>query len=188
VDSEVVVAGEVGESAEESPDLDAVLRNISAELAGLHGQSRFLNEVIDRLHAENEKLRRNESQKALPPGVRELIKLADDWRSRGMALRDRAEPDGTESARLCVEVVEDVTMILERQGVEEFWPEPGAGFDRHEHRAVGTSRTGDEALDGTVVTARRPGYRVDDRIVRFAEVVVLKHDTAHQDASQDDAG
>lgn len=180
MDSEVVVAGDVSEQAEEGPDLDAVLRNINAELAGLHGQSKFLNEVIDRLHAENEKLRRNESQKALLPGVRELMKLADDWRSRGNALRDGADP-----AQLCVEVVEDVTLILQRQGVEEFWPEPGTEFDRHEHRAVGTRPTDDAALDGTVVTARRPGYRVDDRVVRFAEVVVLKLDNAGQDVSDE---
>jgi molecular chaperone GrpE (heat shock protein) len=150
------------------------LCGIGAELAGLHEQSRFLNQILDRLHAENERLRRAESQKSLPPVVREMIKLADDWRSRGAVLRSRTEPSGAEPAQLCDEIVEDISMILDRQGIEEFRPEPGATFDRHEHRAVGTRGTHDRTLDGTVAEMRRPGYRVDGRVMRFAEVVVFK--------------
>ncbi|TDV57470.1 nucleotide exchange factor GrpE [Actinophytocola oryzae] len=101
--------------------------------------------------------------------VRELIKLADDWRSRTVAMRENDD-----LVRLCGEVVEDVTMILERQGVEEFRAEPGSEFDRRRHRAVGTRPTDDEALDGHVCDARRPGYRTEEKVVRFAEVVVFK--------------
>lgn len=146
-----------------------VLDGIRAELAGLHTQSKFLNEVVDRLHAENERLRRAEAQASLQPALRELVKLADDWRSRSAALADNAE-----LARLCGEVVEDVTLVLERQGVEEFGAEPGAEFDRRMHRAVGTRSIGDETLDGCVAEVRRPGYRGEERVVRFVEVVVYK--------------
>lgn len=154
---------------EPSTALDGILEGIRAELEGLHAQSKFLNEVIDRLHTENERLRRAESASAPRPAVRELIKLADDWRSRTVALGENAD-----LARLCGEVVEDVTMILDRQGVEEFCAEPGLEFDRRQHRAVGSMPTDDEALDGQVAEARRPGYRDEERIVRFAEVVVFK--------------
>ena len=117
----------------------------------------------------NERLRRAESQRSLQPALRELIKLADDWRSRTVALAGQAD-----QVQLCGEVVEDVTLILQRQGIEEFQAEPGAEFDRREHRAVGTQPVDDEALDGLIAKARRPGYHEGDRVVRFAEVVVFK--------------
>jgi molecular chaperone GrpE (heat shock protein) len=149
-------------------NLDAVLAGIHSELSGLHAQHKFLNEVVDRLHAENERLRAAEAQRSLHPTLRELVKLADDWRRRREALGE-GEP-----ARLCDEIVEDVTLVLERQGVEEFHAEIGAPFDRHEHRSIGTLPTDDPQLDGLVAEARRPGYRVDSKVVRFAEVVVHK--------------
>jgi molecular chaperone GrpE (heat shock protein) len=154
---------------ESSTATDGVLDEIRTELAGLHAQSKFLNGVIDRLYAENERLRTAESRTVPRPAVRELIKLADDWRSRAVAVRENAD-----LARLCDEVVEDVTMVLERQGVEEFDAEQGIEFDRRQHRAVGTRPTDDEALDGHVAATRRPGYRDEERVVRFAEVVVFK--------------
>ena len=154
--------------------IEAVLAGINSELAGLHSQSKFLNEVIDRLHSENEKLRNAESQRSLQPALRELVKLADDWRSRGASLRGRASAEDTDLIGLCDEIVEDVTLLLDRQGVEEFHAEPGTAFDRREHRSVATRPTEDGDLDGTIAEARKPGYRVDTRVVRFAEVVVLK--------------
>jgi molecular chaperone GrpE (heat shock protein) len=155
------------------PEITTVLDGIKAELTGLHEQSRFLNEVIDRVHGENERLRRAEAQSALQPALRELVKLADDWRSRSIAAGEDAG-----SAKLCGEVVDDVTMILERQGVEEFHAEPGTEFDRRRHRAVGRQPTADEALEGVIAEARKPGYLNGDRVVRFAEVVVFKVATA----------
>ena len=136
-----------------------------AELTLLRQQQGFLNEVLDRLHRENEVLKRGETQKMLDPVVRDLIKLADDWSARGEAL-------GGELAQLCQEVAEDAGLILARFGAEVFAPEPGAEFDRRAHRAVGTAGTDDPSLDGTVAAARKPGYRVDERVVRFAEVTV----------------
>ncbi len=102
--------------------------------------------------------------------MRELIKLADDWRSRALAVREDTDP-----AQLCADVVEDVTMILERQGIEVFSADEGAEFDRRQHRAVDTSgRPRTSTLDGCVAEVRRPGYRDEERVVRFAEVVVYK--------------
>jgi molecular chaperone GrpE (heat shock protein) len=150
-------------------DVEKALTEIRTELAGLHAQSKFLNEVNDRLHTENERLRRAGAKATLQPSLRELIKLADDWRSRALAIREDTDP-----ARLCADVVEDVTMILDRQGIEAFSADEGTEFDRRHHRAVGTTATEDEALDGHVAEVRRPGYRDEERVVRFAEVVVYK--------------
>ena len=159
----------VDDKTEAAAGIDDALSAIRTELAGLHVQSKFLNEVVDRLHAENEQLRRAAAKATVQPALRELIKLADDWRSRAAAVREDADPRA-----LCADVVEDVTLVLERHGIEAFSADAGAEFDRHEHRAVGTRQTEDVTLDGRVAEVRRPGYRSDERVVRFAEVVVYK--------------
>ncbi|MEU5696707.1 nucleotide exchange factor GrpE [Actinosynnema sp. NPDC020468] len=154
-----------------SENVEEILAGINGELAGLHAQSKFLNEVVDRLHAENERLRNAEAQRVLQPALRDLVKLADDWRARRTTLE--GEADGA-FARLCDEVVEDVVLVLERQGVDEFHAEVGAAFDRHEQQAVGTRPVEDPELDGRIAEVRRPGYRVGSKVVRFAQVVVFR--------------
>jgi molecular chaperone GrpE (heat shock protein) len=149
----------------DTPEPADTVDPVLAELTLLRQQQGFLNEVLDRLHRENEVLRRGETQKMLDPVVRDLIKLADDWSARGEAL-------GGEPGGLCREVAEDAGLILARFGAEVFAPEPGTPFDRRAHRAVGTADTEDPSLDGTVAAARKPGYRVGERVVRFAEVTV----------------
>jgi molecular chaperone GrpE len=63
---------------------------------------------------------------------------------------------------------------LRRHGVEPFRPEPGAPFDRHESRAVRTVETDDPARANHVAEVLQPGYRLGDRILRPAEVVVCR--------------
>jgi molecular chaperone GrpE (heat shock protein) len=150
-------------------DLSRALDGIRSELSGLREDGRSLNGTIDRLHAENERLRHAEAKQNVQPTARELIKLADDWRSRSVALQGQPE-----LARLCDEIVDDVTMVLDRQGVAEFNACSETEFDRHEQRAVGTRVTDNAKLNGYIAQARRPGYRAGEKVIRFAEVVVYK--------------
>ncbi|AXX32182.1 nucleotide exchange factor GrpE [Actinosynnema pretiosum subsp. pretiosum] len=152
-------------------EIAEALAGINSELTGLHAQSKFLNEALDRLHTENDRLRNAEAQRGLQPVLRELVKLADDWRSRRAALDGE---DGAAPLRLCDEIVEDVTLLLERQGVDEFHAEVGAAFDRREQQSVGVLPTDAPDLDGTIAEVRRPGYLLGAKVVRFAQVVVFK--------------
>lgn len=160
-----------------------ILADINGRLAALQAQSTTFTEINDRLHAENERLRRDEVGKLLQPVIRDLVKLADDWRGRGRAFQNRAADD---MAKLCLELTEDVTMVLARLGVEEFVAAAGCAFDRHEHRAVDVRPTNDIELDGSVVETRRPGYRTSDKVVRFAEVVVLKYKSSEDSGPGDE--
>jgi hypothetical protein len=157
-----------------------------------------LNEILDRLHAENVKLRQGDAQRLIMPLQRDLIRLADDWRGRSQVLRRRAEARSREAgevtrpdepamadsaggqatdrpeqvATICEQIAEDLDLMLDRHGAQSFTPEPGDPFDRHEHRAVGTASTGEARLDSTVSSVRKPGYRTEEKVLRFAEVVV----------------
>ena len=65
--------------------------------------------------------------------------------------------------------------VLARHGVERVEAE-GATFDPELHEAVGVRDT-DEAARSTVVDVVRAGYRVGDRVLRPARVIVSKRAT-----------
>jgi molecular chaperone GrpE len=65
--------------------------------------------------------------------------------------------------------------VLARHGVERVEAE-GASFDPELHEAVGVRDT-DEAPQNTVVDVVRAGYRVGDRVLRPARVIVSKRAT-----------
>jgi molecular chaperone GrpE len=69
-------------------------------------------------------------------------------------------------------VLEQMETILERQGVERIGT-PGERFDPQLHEAIAVRET-DEVPDRTVVEVARSGYRLGDRVLRPAQVVVSR--------------
>ena len=147
------------------PDVPEQLDRLADEI----GRYRALTEsLLD----QNEELRRVTLDRILEPLLRDLIKLSEDYRRRAAVLEDGGVTAGAE---VCVEVAQDLDMVLERYGVVMLAPEPGTVFDRRDHRATGSAETPDQALDGTVAATRNPGYRAGERVLRYPEVVVHRH-------------
>ncbi len=69
-------------------------------------------------------------------------------------------------------VMAQMEAILERQGVERIGA-PGDRFDPALHEAVAV-RDDDSVRDRTVVDVARSGYRIGDRVLRPAQVVVSR--------------
>jgi molecular chaperone GrpE (heat shock protein) len=128
--------------------------------------------LLDKLHDENEQLRRAEVERSRDPVVRDLISLTDTCLRNGRAWEQRGAVTPGDVYRVLREVTDDVELILERQGVETFKPEQGASFDRREHRVVRSADTSDASLNGVIAEVLKPGYRMGNRIIRYCEVVV----------------
>jgi molecular chaperone GrpE (heat shock protein) len=128
--------------------------------------------LVDKLHDENEQLRRVELERSRDPVVRDLISLADTCVRNGRAWGQRDAVTPGDVGRVLREVADDVELILERQGVEAFKPECGTSFDRREHRVVRSADTSDVSLNGVIAEVLKPGYRMGNRIIRYCEVVV----------------
>lgn len=60
---------------------------------------------------------------------------------------------------------------LARSGIERIDP-TGAAFDPNVAEAVGVAPVEEAATEGTVVRTDRPGYRLGDRVIRPARVIV----------------
>jgi molecular chaperone GrpE (heat shock protein) len=124
------------------------------------------DELIERLHNENQQLRKGELQVAMLPLLRDLMRLHDDL-EQIVAL-----PSESRDAILIRDTLSDV---LARNGVTKFIPTEGEVFDSTRHTAVGTQPTEDERADRTVQTVLRAGFLRDDgSTVRVADVVVRR--------------
>lgn len=72
-----------------------------------------------------------------------------------------------------LEIVRDRFLsLLAREGIERI-PDVGTIFDPHLHVAIDTEERGDMP-DNTIVAVIRKGYRHQERILRYAEVIVSK--------------
>lgn len=128
--------------------------------------------LMDRLHSENEQLRRAELARSQDPLIRDLISLSDTCLRNGRAWLQRETTTPNDVDHVLRDVADDVELILDRHGVEAFKPEEGTKFDRREARVVRSAHTSDASRDGTVAEVLKPGYRIGNRILRYCEVVV----------------
>lgn len=161
------------------------LGEVIAAVAAVRDDLRRLTDVneqqaalIDRLHTDNQALRRTETERQRDPLVRELIALADTSLriARGWEKRDVAAAEPVADALRGV--ADDIRLILEHQGFEGYEPAPGDAFDRRHHRAKGSATTAEKGLDDHVAEVLRPGYRTGERTLRPAEVLVWRFDEA----------
>ncbi|MFC9975920.1 nucleotide exchange factor GrpE [Spirillospora sp. NPDC127200] len=179
--------GRTGEQAEQRPDQQAAERPGERSAAGLaealaalterldreHERAAHREAIIDRLHEENQRLRRDELQSALEPVRTALYRLHDQVR-RAAADWAAAPPAPERAAALLESVAGDVLDALAGTGVERFRVEPGVPYDASRHRPVDVETVTDPALAHTVRAVHTEGFERAGRVVRKAGVRVGK--------------
>jgi molecular chaperone GrpE (heat shock protein) len=145
-------------------DLGAFGRRID-ELTRL-GEHR--EQLLDRLHAENQRLRAGEVVQVQAPLLREIIRIYDLVVS---LVRDDSP------ARSDLELVRHrVLDALEQAGVRPLDPEAESPFDASQHAAIKRVETASPELDMTIAHSTRVGFVQDgERVLRPAEVAVHRY-------------
>ncbi|MQY09539.1 nucleotide exchange factor GrpE [Actinomadura macrotermitis] len=178
-DRQVSEAPQSGPGSSAAPDplpaeLCAALAALTERLDREHERAAHRETIIDRLHEENQRLRRGELAAMLEPACTTLLRLYDRVRQAGAHWTGEGEdePGGAGVlGPLLDSVAGDVLDALARLGVERFAVEPGAPYDAARHRPVRTEPV-DGPRDGTVVRVLAEGFEQSGRIVRKAEVCV----------------
>jgi molecular chaperone GrpE len=134
-------------------DLATRCGRIEEQLAEFHRRSAHREAVIDRLHAENQRLGGGLGRTILEPVVTDLIRLHDELAAEAR----RLQADGQDE-RLIWSFADDVAQILDRCGIDMFSAEPGDPFDRERHRALAVVACGDEARHNTVAEVVAAGF------------------------------
>ncbi|WP_131743297.1 nucleotide exchange factor GrpE [Actinomadura roseirufa] len=167
------------------------LAGLSARLDREHERAAHREAVIDRLHEENQRLRRGELHTVLEPVRAALFRLHDQARRESDRLTgaDGGDPPGPRQTALLLEAVaDDVADALARLGVERFTAEPGDPYDPSRHRPVAVTAVSEPARDGTVVTVQSDGFEQGGRILRKAAVSVGRHGGATGGKDRDTTG
>jgi molecular chaperone GrpE (heat shock protein) len=149
--------------------------------------SRDREQIIDRLHQENQELRAGEIWQAVAPLARDLIRLYDDLKQTGDRYGARSEPESGEAARDFTAFKLAVEDILYRHGVDQYGAEHRSPFNPREHKAVGVVPTNDESLDRTIARVVRGGFRKESKIVRILEAEVFRFTAAPNETENDGA-
>ena len=81
--------------------------------------------------------------------------------------------------------LKQLTNVFERFSLEELNPQPGEVFDPQMHQAM-TTQPSDEFDTNQIAVVFRKGYRLHDRLIRPAMVVVVKNPEQSDSVADDD--
>jgi len=169
------------------------------ELEAVRNERDELLDTLQRVQAEFDNYRKRVARdqqslvtRAHERLVKELVPVLDDLEraveaakrpeppvresGRGEGVRgNRAEVPPTDTARLTLEegvalVARSFAEILRKEGLEEISTE--GKFDPHVHEALLSQPS--EAEEGTVIEVLQKGYRLGDRVIRPARVVIAR--------------
>ncbi|MBO3747576.1 nucleotide exchange factor GrpE [Streptosporangiaceae bacterium NEAU-GS5] len=151
--------------------LDRLTEEIKAEFKRDHDRAAHREEIIDRLYAENQKLRHGLLEEALTPVRAGLYRLYD--LAAREAARLAAAPEDDRHFRALLEAIAaEVAEVLARTGAELLEVAPGDPYDSGRHRAVGTA----PGPDGQVTAVVAAGFQREERVLRKADVVIGKQE------------
>ncbi|ERH13910.1 MAG: molecular chaperone GrpE, heat shock protein [halophilic archaeon J07HB67] len=124
-------------------------------------------EEVDRYVEAKEQRVREEKRRATASLVESLLTRVWTPLGRGLAGdSERGLREGVELTR------EEFRAVLAEEGVEIIDPEVGAPLDRAVHEVLRTVERPDRQSN-TVLQTERPGFRLDDAVVKRAEVFVV---------------
>lgn len=116
---------------------------------------RTAKEKLDLIQSANEQL------------IKTLLPVIDDFDRAEKSFKDKNDKD-MEGFFL---IRNKFKKILEQAGVKLMDIKSGSDFDADFHEAI-TQVPSDEKLHGKVVDVVEPGYLLNDKVIRFAKVVV----------------
>ncbi|WP_066362446.1 nucleotide exchange factor GrpE [Herbidospora mongoliensis] len=147
-------------------DLASSLSRLTEEVGREHERAAHREQIIDRLHAENQQLRHGLLQEALTPVRNGLYRLHDT------VAREAARLEPGHARDLFEAIAEEVAEVLARTGADRIEVTAGDPYDPNLHRPAGTA----EGPANTVVGVVSDGFRCGDRVLRKAGVVIGKEE------------
>ena len=98
-----------------------------------------------------------------------LIPVVDDFER---ALQNMSDDADTKTVREGVDLVyQKFTKTLNQKGVEKIATEKGDDFNDEVHEAITQIPAPEDKLKGKIVDVIEPGYKLGDKVIRFAKVV-----------------
>jgi len=147
------------------------------EVAKLQGELAEQKDKYIRLYSEFENFRRRTAkeklemvQSANEQLIKAMLPVADDFERAEKAFKDRLEGDKTLEGFILI--YNKFKKTLDQYGVKPMDIPSGADFNADVHEAITQIPVPDEKLKGKVVDVVEKGYLLNEKVIRFAKVVV----------------
>jgi molecular chaperone GrpE len=157
------------------PSGEGSVPEVAPELAALEQERDEYLESLQRLKAEFDNFRKRTareheamSARANEALLKELLPILDDLERALEAAEAHEEAKLEDGVRLVYRALADVAR---KHGLEEI--DTNGAFDPHVHEAL-LAQPADGAESGSVLQVLQKGYRLGDRVVRPARVVVAE--------------
>jgi molecular chaperone GrpE len=123
-----------------------------------------------------------EREKVKRRGKEELVSsLLSALDSFEMAIADESWEAVDDSWRTGIEqIYEQITSALQANDIQRIEPETGERFDPQLHSSVDSRPADSDNADNTIAECEKIGYRIDERIIRSADVIVYTDQDAHE--------
>ena len=162
---------------DELTELQEQVKTLEEEKAALEEQKAELGDKNLRMMAEFDNFRKRTNKEKLDlmatAGERiftEMLPLVDDF-ERALASINDANGDNGDALLNGVQLIyQKFVGFLEKNDVHVIETE-GVDFNTDEHEAVTTFAAGEE-MKGKVIDCTQKGYKLGDKVIRFAKVVV----------------
>jgi molecular chaperone GrpE len=144
-------------------DVSERLAAVEAQLGEFHRRSAHREQIIDRLHEENQQLKQGTYRVILEPVVADLIRVHDQL--------SREARRGADQGGLIGSFAAEVAEVLDRCGIEVFDAAPGESFASDRHRPLAVVPTDDPSQHNTVAESVAAGFydRQASRVRRPAQ-------------------
>jgi molecular chaperone GrpE (heat shock protein) len=152
--------------------LQELTENISFKID--HDKHR--EELIDKLHDENQSYKSDLYKKLLMPLVNEIIYLIDGYTQlrKVYAEKDISQIDTQKLLKQFGEVADDLENALYKNGIEPYEAEEGTVVDFARQKILKTVPTDDPKKDKTVCDRLKKGFILEEKIIRQEQVSCYK--------------
>ena len=161
----------VDEAEQVESELDEARRAAEEYLADLRRVAADFDNYRKRVARDAEA----QATRAAESLVSELLPVLDNLERALDASEHHEDAKVAEGVKL---VQQQLVDLLRRRGLEEIATEPGGRFDPHVHEAL--SQQPSEHPEGAISEVWQRGYRLGDRVVRPARVVVSSGSPAEE--------
>lgn len=178
------------EGAAPAPDmqaaLDAVLQSKDEEIQALKDQHLRALAETENLRRRFEREQSDMSKYAITGFARDLVDVLENLRRAVDAVPVQARSEHTMLDTIAVGVemtLKSMAQAFEKHHIIRVEPEIGEKFDHNLHQAISQAAS-DEVAPGSVLAVMQAGYKIHDRLLRPAMVVVASKPAPAGDAEQ----
>ena len=165
------------DNARELSEIKDLLINLSNHFESKLKYDKHKDEIIDKLHAENQSYKNDLLKKTVMPFVNEVIFLIDDYSKlyRTYSETNISEIDTAKLLKQFSNISEDLEELLNKNGIEAFSVE-NETVDFSKQKVIKTIPTSEQEKDKTVCERLKKGFMMDGKMIRQEWISCYKYE------------